>query len=112
MAFSEENDIDQLSRICTSYHHIDIEHIYKIINTLVYHLIYNDKFNSHCYKETMVIRTLHHLFRNYPSNKKKIIDTILQSYTGYIRDEINKHKSLKREKDDENKRSHCCKSCL
>lgn len=112
MPFSEENDIEQLAHICTAYHHIDIQHIYKIIDTLVYHLIYNNQFNSHCFKESMIIRTLNYLFRNYPSNKKDMLDNVIYSYRGYIQDEIRKHKQLKNDSDDEKKRSKCCKSCL
>jgi len=99
----------QLSRICSSYHRIDIHNIYKIINTLVYHLIYNKKFNDYPYKETMVHRVLRHLFKDYKDDKFYLI---LESYNGYIRDEIYKHKCLKKNDDDEQKRSTCCKNCL
>ena len=108
MSYSQFDTIDdnyayQLSLICSSYHHIDIHNIYKIINTLVYHLIYNNKFNDFPFKETMIHRVLHSLFRDYKIDKFHLI---LESYKTYIHDEIFKHRQLKQEQDNEKNRSN------
>ncbi len=101
----------QLSRICTSYHRIHIENIYKIIDTLVYHLIYNDKFNDFPFRESLIQRILKDLFKRIESNK---FHFDIDLYKEYIHNQIWKHKQLKNEIDDEknNNRSKCCKSCL
>jgi hypothetical protein len=100
----------QLTRICTSYHRINSENIYKIINTLVYHLIYNEKFNDYPFKESLVQQTLINLFTHFKTDKNHFN---LDHYKVYIHNEVWKHKQLKYEQDDEkNNRSKCCKSCL
>jgi hypothetical protein len=100
----------QLIRICTSYHRIRIENIYKIINTLVYHLIYNEKFNDYPFKESLIQQILIELFKRIKSNT---FHFVLDSYKEYIHNEVWKHKQLKNEQDNEkNNRSKCCKSCI
>lgn len=103
--------LHQLTRICTSYHRIDIKNIYKIIDTLVYHLIYNDKFNDYPFKESLIQNILIDLFKRIESNK---FHFIMNDYKEYIHNQIWKHKQLKCELDDEknNNRTKCCKYCL
>ena len=103
MSYSQFDTIDdnyayQLSLICSSYHHIDIHNIYKIINTLVYHLIYNNKFNDFNTQKSSIIETI-------KTSNKQILDKLENMQINSVKKILNKNGVF--QTDDDFKCKHC-----
>lgn len=106
--YNNEGDIIILLHIISKKYSVDTQYIYKIIDLLVDHLVYDEQFNHHPNKSYIITTCLHNFFSVKIEEQER--KHIIYSYSAYIHNLL--ETTIKIKKDKEIKKSSICKYCI